>query len=774
MKRRTALLLLFAVSVLGKEPEKAKKPPANEAAIPVQLKSKSPQLRERAAERLGEQGDRAAVKLLLPLLQDKDWGVRLAATRALAPIRSTPGREALREQLRTGATSVIRGRTAQLLKKHGSSALIIDAAKDLRRAKGDERLRLIEAMAVLGTPPGVQVLEKQMRSPEMSYRIAAARALGDLSKGMNALITGLKDKEEEVRWLSAVGISRFDSDYGREEVIKWIEKAPARNPVPGYVLRRVGRNGAKVNAKSMSAAVAKVLPDAKQPTSLLLVAWHGRLEGCAEAARKHLRAREGQTRALALRVAALKKESLAWKDVKSALRNKDDVVRYAAASAYLAAAKDPKDALSKVLGSKFENVLLVGIRHVAETKNKDAVPLLAALAKGETEGKKAFIARAAACVALGRLARGEAFPTLVALTEERRWQIRAAALEGLIFSWKKEAIPVYLKHYNDRHAVARKVARTNLRYMSSKRFAKREKYEAWWNEVGPKLQLVHPEDELKKAKVERDKYGYAVNPRRYLQKILGGTEILALRGRWDFVEKVLVDLEVKHTAVFAQRVKDLGLTPKQIVLVNCEGTTDSETTDYLRWFVATGGYMATTDWALVNAVNRTFPRVILKYSKRNTGNDVVIVEPAMPESKLLEGAFPFGVRPKWWLEVQAFPVLIDDPVRAEVLVDSFEMLSRYGSSPMLVEFPGGLGRVIHSTSHFFLAKEGFSNFGSAAERRLFAADHLGLSAREIRDLDAKGFFNQMKETTPISRSYSMFVMLVNFIKEKQAIDVRLR
>ena len=132
------------------------------------------------------------------------------------------------------------------------------------------------------------------------------------------------------------------------------------------------------------------------------------------------------------------------------------------------------------------------------------------------------------------------------------------------------------------------------------------------------------------------------------------------------------------------------------------------------------------------------------------------------------------MRPKWWLEVQAFPIVINDPVRAEVLVDSFEMLSRYGSSPMLVEFPAGLGKVIHSTSHFFLAKEGFSNFGSAAQRRLFAADHLGLSMKEIRELDARGFFDQMKDTAPISRSYSMFVMLVNFIREKQAIDLKLR
>jgi len=763
MKRCLVWLLLLASAALAKEP-----------TIAEQSRSKKPADRERAAERLGEQGDKQAVKMLLPLLKDRDWGVRLAATRSLAPIRSTAGRNALRAQLRTGATSVIRLRTAQLLKQHGDASLVIEIVKDLGRARDDQRYHLIEALGILGTSPGVAALKRQMRAQDVRYRIAAARALGELAKGLETLIDGLKDKEDEVRWLSAVGISGIDSSTGRAAILKWIEKQHPKRPAPGYVLRRVARRGAKVNRAELESLIAKALPGTRHPKSLLLLAWHGRLTACAGPATRHLRSRDGQTRALALQVVGLARESLTLKDVKSAIAHKDDIVRYSAAQAYLRAAKDPKAALEDVLASKHRNVLLVGIRFAADHKRKDAIPALLALAKGETDAKKAFHARAAACVAFGRLARADAFSDLVALAEERRWHIRAAALEGLVYTWKKEAIPVYLKFFADKNTMVRKVARTNLRYMSGKRFAKREKYEQWWKKVGPKLELVHPDDVVKKFKVERDKYGYAVNTRRHLQKVLGSTEILVLRGRWDFVEKVLVDLDVEHTAVFAQKVKDLGLTPKQIVLVNCEGTTDGQTTDYLRWFVATGGYAATTDWALVNAVSKTFPRVLLKYAKKNTGNDVVIVEPGLPGSPLLEGAFPFGVKPKWWLEVQAFPLVLDDPVRAEVLVDSFEMLSRYGSSPMLVEFQSGLGKVIHSTSHFFLAKEGFSNFGSAAERKLFAADHLGLSAREIRELEAKGFFDQMKETTPISRSYSMFAMLVNFIKEKQAIDVNLR
>jgi hypothetical protein len=126
----------------------------------------------------------------------------------------------------------------------------------------------------------------------------------------------------------------------------------------------------------------------------------------------------------------------------------------------------------------------------------------------------------------------------------------------------------------------------------------------------------------------------------------------------------------------------------------------------------------------------------------------------------------------WWLEIQAFPIAIDDPGRANVLVDSLEMLTRYGSSAMMVEWQEGLGKVMHSTSHFYLQKEGFAKASNIEERKIFAADHLGLSPQEIRDLDAKGVFGDIDKTTPISRTYSMFHLLVNFISEKQRRDLQ--
>jgi hypothetical protein len=344
--------------------------------------------------------------------------------------------------------------------------------------------------------------------------------------------------------------------------------------------------------------------------------------------------------------------------------------------------------------------------------------------------------------------------------------VRAAAFEALYHSYDKRSIPILIAAFSDRHAVARFTARRNLRLLTRQTYAQKSMYEQWWEGAKDKLELEHPEKKL----AELDKYGYST--RKYLQEILRGTDIVAIRGRWDKVELILDDLEVQHQAVRAQEIKDYGLSPKQIVLVNCEGSIDSTVTQFLQWMVVCGGYMATTDWSLVNATTKTFPDVVEGFVKRSTGNDVVVVEPGAPGHPTLQGVFHENVDLKWWLEIQAFPIAIADPARCTVLVDSLEMLVRYGSSAMMVEWSEGLGKVMHSTSHFYLQKEGFAHASNVEERKVFAADHLGLTIEEIRELDAKGAFGDINNTTPISRSYSMFHLLVNFINEKQRRDLQ--
>ena len=742
--------------------------PANLAAemtLEQKLASGLPANREKAAAALGKQGDTSAAKRLIALLGDKDWGVRIAAVRALGPISYGPGRDALFEQALKGEIRAIRRAAAEALRDHAAAAQGRRIGRYLTKLKGDARTRGIEALAVIGGKDGIAALAKQMRAPDKEHRAAAARALARQGAGEEALLGALKDREEPIAILALIALAMIDSDSARAGVIDRLEKI--RDLTESYTTRRVGRAGAKANKDAFAKALSERIAKAKKPGPLLQTAWYGRLTGCAAAAAAHFKHRDPLTRAFAFRVAGLGSEPLPKALVDGGLKHKDRRVRYGAADAALRAAGAERiEVLKSILLHKTGDVAMVGVRYATERRIKGALPELALIARGKTAAKKDWQLRAAACVAIGRVGYDRDFSALEELATARKWWLKAAALEGLYHTYRKEAIPLLLASFDDKHPVVRMTARRNLRYMTQQTFSKKSMYEGWWEKRKATIEFKHPEHKLKELK----RYGYST--RKFIQDILRGTDIVAVKGRWDKVELILEDLGVRHQAVRQQQLKDYGVSAKQIILVNCEGSIDSTVTHYLQWLVVVGGYMATTDWSLVNATTKTFPRVVKGYVKQSTGNDVVIVEPAAPDHPTLSGVFRPDVELQWWLEIQAFPIAIEDPLRCTVLVDSLEMYSKYGSSAMMVEFQAGLGKVLHSTSHFYLQKEGFAHASGVNERKIFAADHLGLTIEEIRELDGKGAFGNINNTTPISKSYSMFHLLVNFIDEKRRSDMK--
>ncbi len=725
------------------------------------LSSTLPEKREEGAALLGQQGDTAAAKRLIALLDDPDWGVQMAAIRALAPIKFEDGRDAIREKALEGKIRAIRTLAARCLKEHDAEHQASRIANNLTRLKGEARLPALEALGILGTGEAIEALSEQMRAPEPEHRIHAARALGRLHGGEKGLTRGLKDKEPAVVILAAVALAGVDSDSARAEVLDHVAKL---DPLEGYVFRRVGRRGGEVNRDAFAKALEERIQKSRQPCALLQVS----LAAAApvNSARAHFGNGDPLTRTFAYKAASFHAERVTPAEAAAGLSDKDRRVRLAAAEAVLAGTP-PADALNALLAHKDPDVAMVAVRRALEMRCKDVLPAVAALAKGEAPAaKKGWPVRAAACVALGRIGWEKELDTLAALAKAREWQVRAAAYEGLYHCYDKRAIPVLIAAFGDKHPVARMTARKNLRNLTRQTFAQKQMYDTWWEKQKDRLELEHPEKKLE----ELDKYGY--DTKKYLQEILRGTDIVAVLGRWDKVQLVLEDLQVPHQAIRAQEIKDYGLSPKQIVLVNCEGSIDSTVTEYLQWMVICGGYMATTDWSLVNATTKTFPGVVKGYVKQSTGNDVVVVEPVAPDHPYCKGVFHEDVDLMWWLEIQAFPIAIDDPGRASVLVDSLQMLTRYGSSAMMVEWTEGLGKVMHSTSHFYLQKEGFAKASSEEERKIFAADHLGLTPQEIRELDAKDAFENIENTTPISRTYSMFHLLANFIAEKQRRDLQ--
>ncbi len=777
MRRPVPLLLalVFLLAPLGIAPPATAEPDADapkqaEPAKPtaddasVKAASTNPEYRERGAKMYAEIGGTDSAKILVAMTKDRDWGVQVAAIEGLMQVPFEKSLPVLRDLALSGDIRRVRVAAARALRQLDGDRTAARFAARLAKMKKKLRLPYIEALGVLGNTTAIEALAGQLRAPDPDHRLAAAKALLRLRAGSKSLIGALKDRRFEIRITAAVALAGIDNDDARAALVKFLDKAT--KPHESYVLRRIGRRSVKVNRAAMEKRISERISAKKKPIHFLEVAAYGRMAGCAEAARKHLDHRDPLTAAWAFSVVAFGDQPIERAALDKALKSRDRRLRYAAAKAALAAEEGAKriDVVRHLLANKYGDVTDVGVRFAVETDMSQVLDELFYLAVGNTAAKKEWLARTAACVALGRIGGGSSLNRLAAFAKAREWWLRGAAYEGLYHTKRKEAVPLMIANFDDKNAAVRLTVRRNLKYMTGKHYPNQRFYQDWWSKVSRTWEFQPPKEVI--TQLKRD--GYAT---RQVREILSGTDIVAIKGRWDKVELILQDLRVKHDALRAQELKVRGVTPKQIVLVNCEGSVDNTVTKLLQWYVSAGGYMATTDWALVNATTKTFPNVVVGYVKQSTGNDVVIVEPGDPDHPSVQSVFQDYVDLQWWLEIQAFPIKVEDPIRSRVLVDSLQMLSRYGSSAMMVEFPAGLGKVLHSTSHFYLQKEGFAHASNVQERRVFAADNLGLSFEEIRRLDLKHAFDNVNNTTPISRSYSMFRLLVNFITEKRNIDL---
>ncbi len=748
-----ALLLALLVASPGHGAEKEE--------LKRLLSSRVPTQREEGIAALGKTQNTTTAKQLIKYVNDPDWGVQMAAMRALAPIQFGPGRDAIRKMIFTGETLSVRTLAAELLRDHAGKETAAKLKRSVFKYKKRARLPGIHALGIIGTEDGIVALRKLSKAGDPEHRAAACQALGSLAAGEKDLLRCLKDRKDYVQFRAVLGLAHLDSDRARESALKYVERG-----VSPYILNRLGRTAAKVNRSAFEKALRRRLDTTRNALPILRVAVAAEAKGCEVLARKHLGNRDPFTRAFALRLLGLGDPEQPWDEIVKLLADRDRRVRYAAAEALLRLGrKKPDETLGLLLGRNEPDIVMMAVRAALDARHKKSVPRLIELAKGTGPAKKDWMLRCSACVAAGWVGGRQSLDALKEVAAERDWRFRGAALEGIFRIYHKDCIPALLKYFDDIHPAVRLTARKNIAYMTQKKYSRKGLFLKWWKKHGDRIELVHPEDAGERLKKE----GYHV--RRDMIEVLRKTDIVAIKGRWDRVQLILEDLKIKHAAIRAQEIKVYGLNPKQVVLVNCEGSTDSETSRMLQWFVVTGGYMATTDWTIVNALHKTFPNVVAKYGRQTTGNDVVIAEEAVPGHPILNEVFRPYVAPKWWLEIAAFPLEVVDPIRSTVIVDSFEMLRRYKRTALMVVFPYGLGKVMHSASHFYLQTEGLAKETTAKRRKIFAHDHLGMSLAEIRELEMKKYFEDAKDTTPISKSYSMFHMLVNFLQEKRLIDL---
>ncbi|KKL70994.1 hypothetical protein LCGC14_2099350 [marine sediment metagenome] len=248
-----------------------------------------------------------------------------------------------------------------------------------------------------------------------------------------------------------------------------------------------------------------------------------------------------------------------------------------------------------------------------------------------------------------------------------------------------------------------------------------------------------------------------------LEKVKESTIIIVI-GSYDRVETVLEMIKVPYVLIQTDEVDQIELKSDQILIVNCPGNISDEGLLKIKQFVKQGGFLFTTDWALLNILEKIFPEFV-KYNQRPTGDDCVAVQVVDKSNKFLEGLFKADEDPIWWLESSSYPIVINDKKKVKVLVTSKEMEEKYGEAPIVITFDyGDGGTILHMTSHYYLQRAELRTERHKMSAQDYVKSEMAFTDSEVEELknDLEGLSLGEAES-----AYSTTQFISNVIVEQQ-------
>jgi HEAT repeat protein len=758
---RTRLAVISLCCLLAAAPALASK---ELAELEKQLKHFDYKERFRAIGRLEEIGGERASKLITTALADKDWAVQIRALEALGRLSLPETQEAVARAAVEGKIILVRRAAVSALKLMKDPDVFQKLLKAVRKGRAETpKIRALEAADELAAPVDLDTVLAFASSRADRVRAAAYRALRTLGdpKILKPALRGLRDKSVDVRVGACLALQNVES----REAMAGLAEFVLGTDDP-YVLERAARVLRTYDRKSVAeflAGRARAEKKRVRRATIVRLLSEMRSPEAGEMLAAFLEDPNPEVRAWAARGIGFagNREALGVLD-KPLQKDENSTVRRMALEAALRLMEDKGERQGALISSLKNSAPEVRIRSCVILKTEGDISLLEPVYPLTEEGD--WKVATAAAITIGTLGHKDQVEVLAKRVGDRDWRIRAAFLEGLGLLRHLDVFPYLIDALGDKDPVVKSAALKNLQVLSQKSYgAEKSRWERWYRENKDSYELT------KKGLREEIEDVYAKS--KYLIEILNKAQIVCVLGAWDHAEIVLEHLKIKHTPIRSQEIDKIGLNPKQLLLINCEGAIGKK--DDIRrveWFVHVGGFLMTTDWALVHTLQKAFPGYVQQHARANTGNDVVTIEAAAPNHPLLRGVFDRTTQLKWWLEIQAFPIRVLDPFRVEILVDSLEMLRKYSSSPMAIVFDFGHGKVEHCASHFYLQEEGLAGLTTVEQRKIFAADSLGISLDQVRKLESKGFFDgNISEamTKEIAEDYSMFKLIVNFVVEKR-------
>lgn len=212
------------------------------------------------------------------------------------------------------------------------------------------------------------------------------------------------------------------------------------------------------------------------------------------------------------------------------------------------------------------------------------------------------------------------------------------------------------------------------------------------------------------------------------------SSIIIVAGVYDKIELVLDLINIPYVLIQPGDFDKINLRSDQILIINCPGEI-TEGLSKIKDFVKKGGFLFTTDWALLNVLEKIFPELV-RYNEKPTADDCVRVEVVDKSNKFLEGLFQGEADPIWWLESSSYPIEILDSEKVKVLVTSREMKEKYGEAPIVITFNfGDGGTVLHMTSHYYLQKSELRTKRHKSTAKEYLVSEMGFSDKEADDIE---------------------------------------
>ncbi len=184
---------------------------------------------------------------------------------------------------------------------------------------------------------------------------------------------------------------------------------------------------------------------------------------------------------------------------------------------------------------------------------------------------------------------------------------------------------------------------------------------------------------------------------------ISSNDLVVIEGTYDHIHLVLSHLKLPFVSINHNQLKDVKFEPHQTVFVNCAASFPQDQARRLATFVAEGGQLITTDWALKFVLEPAFPGYV-SYNNKPTSDEVVRVEVMDKDDAVIKGFLDEETAPVWWLEGSSYPIKIQNKEKVKVLIRSKELKDKYGEEAVLIRFEYGKGVVYHMISHFYLQR----------------------------------------------------------------------